>query len=67
MRQATLTQPEYLVVLSAGPILTVAYDRKHAFCKDLSLIHLLLIFSIWMCHIDSVVCLGVESNNQGFV
>ena len=28
---------------------------------DLSLIDLLLIFSIWMCHFDPVVSLGIES------
>ena len=28
---------------------------------DLSLIYLLSIFSIWMCHFDPVVSLGIES------
>ena len=31
---------------------------------DLSLIDLLLIFSIWMCHFDPVVSLGIESTSK---
>ena len=46
--------------------LTVAYNGKHCIL-DLSLIDLLLIFSIWMCHFDSVVSLGVELDNQAFI
>ena len=31
---------------------------------DLSLIDLLLSFSIWMCHFDPVVSLGIESTTK---
>ena len=46
--------------------LAVDYSGKHCIF-DLSPIDLLLIsYTIWMCHFDSVVSLGVESDNQAF-
>ena len=54
--------------LVAVRFLKVAYDGRH-FILDLSSIDLLLIllllfFSIWICHFDSVVSLVVERENQ---
>ena len=43
--------------------LMAAYNGKHCIL-DLSLIDLLFIFSIWICHFDSVVSLDVEPDNQ---
>ena len=43
----------------------VAYNGKQCIL-DLSLINSLLTFSIWMCHFDSEVSLGVELDNQAF-
>ena len=39
-----------------------AYNGRHPFW--MSFIDLLLIFHIWMCHFDSVVSLGAESDTQ---
>ena len=49
-------------MLSSGPI-SHGSLQCYTFILNLSLIDLLLIFSIWMCHFDSVVSLGVESDN----
>ena len=45
--------------------LTVTYNDKHC-VLDLSLLDLLLIFFIWMCHFDLVVSLDVEPDIQAF-
>ena len=59
-----LLNPEYLVVLSVVQFLKVAYNGK-LYILDLWLIILLLsLSSIWMCHLDSIVSLGVELDNQ---
>ena len=43
----------------------VDYNGRHPLW--MSLIDLLLIFPIWMCHFDSVVSLGAESDTQAFI
>ena len=46
--------------------LTVAYNAKHSYwiCR-LSIYH--WFFSIWMCHFNAMVSLGVKSDNTTFI